>query len=684
MKNLSVEQPLHTKWLTPSQYSAYLLQLKQNIPLLSSSAVRDALQFLSSQQDLDSSQLISTLSQLVQLNELSLKQQILGSTRYLSQVGFLVRGQEVLPLDQVLSQQLDITEISRIRLYFLSTPIPQHKLSKLQFVGALMQQRWPLIGLILLIGTPALVLAAFSELLQQPLFDTFIPEGRIPAVLWVGIAFIALQLTGQCFSTIQTLLQDYFNQNIELDTKVATVRRFLSANSSSLPNRDVGSWRLTFSVAAAFLGSIDLVLVSIPLAIISMFVNLIIVGAFTDFSAVWDLFLILLIPTAITLFINYFGARISIRVMSQESSIDSLIYGVVKQIKGIWLTNTESYYIDRFSRARQAMSLNLLRSGVLDSTSLVVGTLFQGFLYAFIFNQYYQSYIDSSRDDLSVGSILVIYFAIGSLGGSLNSIAQDLVSVCQTLPTYWSPNAIRDIDDFNQPQPDTTIECPKRIDVCDLRYTYPDGSLPFQDPVSFSLQANNSYALIGPSGSGKSTLINLLIGHIKQTSGTINLLDQNLSTYGESLIGCDLLVLTQNPSLCGSCLLDVVDPSRLYSLQQVEAAASKLDLTSTLDSLPLRWNTPINEFSRDLSLGQLQRFKIARALIASHDIIVSDEATCHLPEDQHLEAIQLLNDQSIIHLSVLHRLSALYLFDFVIELDEDGHATVLPTAEYQR
>ena len=678
-----MDRKLDAQWLTPAQYASYLLAQKQHIPLLSPLEVRDALQYLASQDELDTQQLIATFSQLVQTNELTLKPRMLSSTRYLSQVGFLVADQKLLPLDQLSPEQSDSLDLSTLRLYFLSTPIPERKLSKIQFVGALMNQRWPLIGLMLLIGSPALILGAVAELLQQPLFDSFVPEGRIPSIFLVGVASIALQLTGQCFSTIQTLVQDYFNQNIELDTKVATVRRFLRARASSLPKRDVGSWRLTFSVASAFLGSIDSVLISIPLAIISMLANLIIIGAFTDFSAIWNLFEILLVPTLISLLINYFGARISIRVMSQESTIDALIYGVVKQIRGIWLSNTEAVFADRFARAREAMSRNLLRSGVLDSSSLVVGTLFQGLLYAFIFDQYYKSYVDSSRPDLSVGSLLVIYFAIGSLSGSLNSIAQDLVSVAQTLPTYWTPNAIRDIDAFDSIVSGDKIECPARIDICDLTCTFPDGFFPFEEPLSLSLEVNKSYALIGPSGSGKSTLLNLLIGHLEPRSGSIKLLDQHQQQFADSLIKCDLLVLTQDPSLCGSRLRDVVDPSRQYSHDQIESAAAQLGLDTLLKSLPLRWDTPVNEFSRDLSLGQLQRFKIARALIAPHDIIVSDEATCHLPEEQHLEALRLLNAQSKIHVSVLHRLSALHLFDFVIELDQLGNLRLLPASDYQ-
>ena len=315
---------------------------------------------------------------------------------------------------------------------------------------------------------------------------------------------------------------------------------------------------------------------------------------------------------------------------------------------------------------------SLLRSGSLDATSSMLNSLFQGFLYAFIFYQYYRDYLDPENSNLSVGSILVIYFAVGSLSSSLNSVSEDLVSIAQSLPTYWMPNAIRDIDVFRSVRSPQRLTCPNSIVLSQLTYAFDGTGYPFKKPISLSLQINNSYALIGPSGSGKSTLLRLLVRHLNPKSGSVELFDDNYQKLNYSLADCRILLLTQDANFCGSRLYDVVDPSRTIPIQKIEKACHQLDLSELLDSLPLRWQTPINEFSRDLSLGQLQRFKIARALLDDYDIILSDEATCHLSEEQHLKMIKLLNQHSKIHISVLHRISALNYFDEVIKINRAG------------
>lgn len=672
MTLLSQRDQVQQRWITTSEYVTYLLAAKKQCPLLRTERIQDTLSYLSEQSDLRPEQLLQNLGDLMQVNEMPFHEGQITSLPRLAQVAFLVKGEKILPAEFFEGEGSELNQNGNVRVYFLSASLPKQKLTKKQFVGILMDRRWSIIVLALSLGTPAVVASAVAELLEQPLFDNFVPEGRIPAIILVGFATIVLQLTSQLMTTIQTLSQSYFTQNLDLETKVATARRFLLAKANALPQKDIGSWRLTFSVASAFLGSINSIFIAIPLAIISMAANIAVIGAFTDFSAVWNLFLILLIPTVLSIGISYLSSSISIRVMGQQSSIETTIYDAVRQIRGIWLTNTESIYIDGFTRARIGISRSLLRAGYLDAISSVLNNLFQGLLYAFIFYEYYKSYLDPTRSNLSVGSLLVIYFAIGSLSGSLSSIADNLVSIAQSLPTYWIPNAIRDISAFRDAPSTQPLPCPESIVVSDLTYTAKDSDYPFSQPISFSLRANRSYALVGPSGSGKSTLLSLLIGHILPSNGSVNLFDSNQQKLNHLLPDCNLLVLSQETNLCGSRLCDVVDPLKKIPLDRLEQACAELKLTELLDNLPLRWQTPVNEFSRDLSLGQLQRFKIARALVDDYDIIISDEATCHLPEDQHLQMLKLLNQRSKIHLSVLHRTSALQLFDEVIALDRKG------------
>jgi ABC-type bacteriocin/lantibiotic exporter with double-glycine peptidase domain len=190
------------------------------------------------------------------------------------------------------------------------------------------------------------------------------------------------------------------------------------------------------------------------------------------------------------------------------------------------------------------------------------------------------------------------------------------------------------------------------------------------------VQSPGSVAIVGPSGSGKSTLLRFILGHLKPSSGQVLLLDQFGNDIAIDLYQANVLVLTQDVRLFGDHLRDVVDPAGKFTNQELEKAASQLNLTEVLDQLPLRWLTPINEFSRDLSLGQLQLFKLTKALLKRYSIIISDEPTCHLPENLHMQSLKLLNDNCDLHLSVLHRQTGLSVFESVLSLTNEGEVTM--------
>ena len=659
-------------WLSPCQFAQYLVANGANVPPLKGSSLVDQLKQLSGVEHLTAQQLLATFSSFFTLESLNTAAFRSRDLELIAPLAFMQSGDQFLPLEAFPSIFSPHDFPSGAKVCFLNEQLPQRKLTKFQFVQAFLSQRLNKIGLFLFLGTIPVVVVAISELFNQPLFDTIVPSGQVPAVFLIGVATIFFQAAGQIITGISQQAQVVFNSQIDVASKLATAERFLIARSQDLPVRDIGSWRLTFSVASAFLGSLESLVISIPLALFSLLVNLIVIGAYSDLTAVGHLLLICLLPAGLSLLISYISSTISLKMMGQQSRLESIIYSVVRNIRGIWMSNSESTFINRFLDARTGMARSLLRSGLYAASTDILDKIATGLLYAYIYIEYYRSTTIASAHHASVGSLLVIYSAIGTVGGALNSITSDLVTIFQTLPTYWTPNAIRDIQSFIQPVSRNANLSIRSIVVDGLTYQASGIHGPFANPIGFELNAPGSVAITGPSGSGKSTLLKILLGHIKPSSGRLTLIDGLGNEAPLDLYQSDILVLGQDIALFGDQLRDVIDPSGSLDNELLEQVAAKADLLSILDQLPLRWQTPVNEFSRDLSLGQLQRFKLAKALTRRYHIIFSDEPTCHLPESDHLEALQLLNNSCDLHVSVLHRDSGLSQFNHVLNISKNG------------
>jgi ABC-type lipoprotein export system ATPase subunit len=155
------------------------------------------------------------------------------------------------------------------------------------------------------------------------------------------------------------------------------------------------------------------------------------------------------------------------------------------------------------------------------------------------------------------------------------------------------------------------------------------------------LHAGEQAALLGPSGSGKSTLLHLIAGLRRPSSGTVRLEGQALSSLGEAardrLRGARVGLVFQRLHLMPA--LNVRDNLRLARYcaglppdsPYLEHLLAMLQLDGLATARP-----------EALSGGQQQRVAIARALINRPGVVLADEPTASLDDDNARRVLDLL------------------------------------------
>ncbi|MDQ1138657.1 ABC transporter ATP-binding protein [Pedobacter agri] len=181
------------------------------------------------------------------------------------------------------------------------------------------------------------------------------------------------------------------------------------------------------------------------------------------------------------------------------------------------------------------------------------------------------------------------------------------------------------------------------ISIQSLTHQYQNGpNLNFTD---WEIQDEEQWLLLGASGSGKSTLLNIVSGLLKPTSGSVKL--NGTEIYSLSLKDMDRFrgqnigIVFQKPHLIKS--LNIYDNVALAS----SLAGIKLDkarIFSLLASLGLE-NKKRN-FPDELSQGQLQRVSIARALLNNPSLLIADEPTSSLDDENAENVIDILTKQA--------------------------------------
>lgn len=149
--------------------------------------------------------------------------------------------------------------------------------------------------------------------------------------------------------------------------------------------------------------------------------------------------------------------------------------------------------------------------------------------------------------------------------------------------------------------------------------------------------------VLGKSGSGKSTLLNLLAGLLQPDAGEVMLDGQNLAALkGHKLDlyrGEEIGIVFQKPHLLAALNVEEnIQMANYFSLKKSQK------ISQLLTELGL--GTKVKSSVLTLSEGEAQRVSIARALVNNPKLILADEPTSSLDDENSTKVIQLLKTQA--------------------------------------
>jgi putative ABC transport system ATP-binding protein len=183
------------------------------------------------------------------------------------------------------------------------------------------------------------------------------------------------------------------------------------------------------------------------------------------------------------------------------------------------------------------------------------------------------------------------------------------------------------------------------IAVNNLNKTVPTaaGDLNILDDVNLEVEKGEAVAIVGSSGSGKTTLLGILAGLDSATSGSVRLMEAQLSDMNEEeraiARGKYTGFIFQSFQLLMSLTAreNVMLPAELRGDEQAEPQALELLEKVGLDSR-------LNHYPNQLSGGEQQRVAIARAFASRPEIMFADEPTGNLDTKTGSLVTELLFD----------------------------------------
>ena len=219
-----------------------------------------------------------------------------------------------------------------------------------------------------------------------------------------------------------------------------------------------------------------------------------------------------------------------------------------------------------------------------------------------------------------------------------------------------------------------------KLELKGIYYKYPKSGNFIIENGEICINNGENIGIIGRTGSGKSTLINLIMGLIKPTMGSIeingiNITDVNnqdtliqyrkiISHVPQSIFVNDVSIL-ENIAF-GENILDI-------NYEKVVEVCKATKIYDFINNSEKGLYSIVGERGIKISGGQLQRIALARALYTNKKILILDEATSALDNQTEKEVMNSIRNYNceLTIISIAHRLSTLIGFDRIIRV-EDG------------
>ncbi|MCU1503929.1 MAG: putative transporter permease/ATP-binding protein, partial [Ilumatobacteraceae bacterium] len=190
--------------------------------------------------------------------------------------------------------------------------------------------------------------------------------------------------------------------------------------------------------------------------------------------------------------------------------------------------------------------------------------------------------------------------------------------------------------------------------------------------VSLSIAPGETVALVGASGSGKTTLAALIPRLYDVTGGMVRVDGHDVRDLTQDTLRAAIGVVSQDPHLfhesIGSNLL-YAKPDATPA--ELDAACRGAQILDVVRALPDGYATLVGERGYRLSGGEKQRLAIARLLLKDPAVMILDEATSHLDNENeaHVQTALETAMRGRTALVIAHRLSTIRDADRIVVLD---------------
>ncbi len=464
------------------------------------------------------------------------------------------------------------------------------------------------------------------------------------------------------FRTSQLLMRNYVNKNYEfyLNADTAVIQRNITADVNNM-----------YSLILAVLTLISEVIMMISLGAI-LFI--------ADFWMSFTMSIVLLVTIMLIKFklkpILYKAGEAH---QSNYSDLFKWIAQTVTGIKEIKVMGREQYFVEEYEKSGKGY-VNAVQKYSLYSNAprLLIETVVIAAMVSYmLFIVLMQRPVEEMMPILSAFAL-----AAARLMPCANRVNNQMNTIAYFEPFFMG------VSDNLQEQADCKygdlefakanqkkMKVEQEITLRHITYAYPNTEKNIFTKASMTIPVGSAVGVVGTSGAGKSTIIDILLGLLQISEGTI-LADgidvaTNYQGWLQNIGYIPQMIFMLDDTIRRNIAFGIADKE--IDETQVWHALKEAQLDEFIKTLPEGLDTKIGERGIRLSGGQRQRIGIARALYNDPEVLVLDEATSALDNDTEtaiMQSINRLHGKKTL-LIIAHRLQTIEQCDIVYRVENE-------------
>ena len=530
----------------------------------------------------------------------------------------------------------------------------------LSFFCLLISQKWLLLRIFILsmILTSIGIITSFY---YQVLMDNIVPSSSLEMLNYVSVITLCLFFVQIGLNFLRGFLIVKLEQNIDIPIMLGYYNHALILPMKFYSMRDTGEIISRFSDASSIRD-----IVSEASLTIMMDTIMAVVGAVVLFNSNRLLFLIsvvMLFLYGIIVFVyNKPIKKNNRKIMEMNSKVTSQFIETVNGIEIIKAFNQEDNEKEKTDKLYRKFLKRVFNGGVLSLSQQTV-TMFVAVVGELVILWIGATYV--IKGELTIGELITFNALLGYFIEPIKNLINLQPQIQTAVVAADRLGEILDISpEYENNDMCTAYDSEIKFDnliISNLNFRYGTRDLVLKD-INLEINHGEKIAFVGESGSGKTTLAKLLVRLYEQEKGNIKLDSVDIRDFPISQIRNNFSYISQNAFLFSGTLKEnLLFGNSDASDNDILRVCKICELEEYINSLPLKYNTRIEENGKNLSGGQKQRLAIARALLKNPKILIMDEATSNLDYITEKTIENTINkfSKNMTTIIIAHRLSTI-------------------------